>query len=203
MRHDMDAPAARRLRQREHQILQRITRPHGALTIIGVIERPPGGRPGEQAARTTKTDTVGEFGSTRGRALEGLAIAVHVEQHILAQSRAGKGVGGVAGGDVIDTRHLPAARDEIADAGRQTRRRHSHPRPGEGQTGAAFGPEERGFARRRGGAPGGGDEERRLAGHAGTRIIPGASRAGESEAAAEEQTAPADDEGATGGVAAR
>src|SRR4029077_19204081 len=81
-RDDMDAADSRACDQPEEHLFQGVTRPHGALAVITIVEELRLRRPGEDHRLAAESDAIGEARSVERRHLERLVETVDVKQHI-------------------------------------------------------------------------------------------------------------------------
>ena len=68
----------------QQHALEAVARPHRAVAVIGVVEQPRLGRPGEHHGLAAELDAVGEARGIERRGLERLLEAVHVDQDVLS-----------------------------------------------------------------------------------------------------------------------
>ncbi|KIT94735.1 hypothetical protein QT23_00210, partial [Staphylococcus aureus] len=131
---DVDAPAARRARQRLEQVLEGVPRPERAFAVVAVVEGGPRRGPGEEARDAAEADAVGEHRRRDRRRLEALPVAVDVDQHVPPEGGLGEGLGRAGPGlDLGDGADRPVPGDDRGDLADQRAVRGLQPGLGEAQ----------------------------------------------------------------------
>ena len=125
VRDDMDAAGGRARHQAGEHLLERVARPHRALTVVDVFGKLRPRRPGERHGLAAKADTVGDARGVEHRCLEARVVAVDVDAARRARAPGGPNRSPICGaGSIASSCQSPsptAAEREAAFA----RRRHS------------------------------------------------------------------------------
>jgi hypothetical protein len=82
VRNDVDAAGARDRHDGMEHALEVVARPHRAIAVVGVVEKPRLRGPGEDHRPAAELDSIGEVRGIKRCRLERLFEAVHIDQDV-------------------------------------------------------------------------------------------------------------------------